>query len=441
MGMRGMRTSRILIHLGLILVVLLSVVLSWFIWTNPARYEKTKQQSSRNSTVIQNEQSNKSIGDIYLPTQVIYHQTDTNTHLINNTNVSLTDSIRSAIEKWHLRGVTRESVDSRKAYEKLIARDETVMLKYPDSVTSGILNDAFDQKTQFSGKFSRIVFSVSKRNEVYLLNDTNYAIYKVRTTNQNLAQIKELLSGNVQRFAVKETLINHRLMTNYENEVKVPEYSYLVNKQTAAYFVSTLMDSDNASSVTTKEQKGKTIYSDSNSKRMTINNKRGTVFYEDLAGQQSYHEGTSKALSQSFTVLKRMEVPLDNMRYYRYDSEKNSVIYRSYVEGFPIFNQTDYGTVEVQITGARTKQIDFSLYSLQIPVPTGKERTTLPSTQTILNQLEATGYKLSDISNIEIGYQWTANPSSDLVVNLTPTWYVNYKNQWISYQKLIEQQP
>lgn len=69
--MRGMRANRILIHLGLILVVLLSVVLSWFIWTNPAHYEKTKQQSSRNSNVVQSEQSNKSVGDIYLPTQVI----------------------------------------------------------------------------------------------------------------------------------------------------------------------------------------------------------------------------------------------------------------------------------------------------------------------------------------------------------------------------------
>jgi len=439
--MRGMRANRILIHLGLIIVVLLSVVLSWFIWTNPAHYEKTKQQSSRNSNVVQSEQSNKSVGDIYLPTQVIYHQSDTSSYLINNTNVSLTDSIRSAIQKWHLRGVTRKSINSRKAYENLVARDNTVMLKYPDNVTSGILNDAFDQKTRFSGKFSRIVFSVDKRNEVYLLNDENYAIYKVRTTNQNLAQIKELLIGKVQRFAVSETLINHRLMTNYENEVKVPEYSYLVNKQTAAYFVSTLMDSDNASSVTTREQKGKTIYNDSNSKRMTVNNKRDIVFYEDLSGQQSYHTGMSSTLSKSFKVLKQMEVPLDNMRYYHYNAKNNSVVYRSYVEGFPIFNQTEYGTVEVQMTGARTKEIDFSLYSLQIPVPTGKERTILPSTQTVLDRLEAVGYKLSDIKNIEIGYQWTANPSSDLVVNLTPTWYVNYKNQWISYQKLIEQQP
>ncbi len=439
--MRGMRTSRFLIHLGLILVILLSVVLSWFIWTNPARYERTKQQTSRSSNVIQNEQANKSVGDIYLPTQVVYRQTATNAHLINNTNVSLTDSIRTAMEKWRLTRVTRQSVNSRKAYEDIINQDNMVMLKYPDNVTGGILNDAFKQKMDFSGKSSRILFSVEKRNEVYLLNDDNYGIYKVRARNQNLARIKEMLSGDVQRFEVKETLINHHLITSYVNGVKVPEYSYLINKQTAAYFVSTLMNSDNASSVTSKEQSGKTIYSDGNSKRMTVNNKRGTVFYEDMAGQSSYHETAGKALLQSFTVLNNMEVPLDNMRYYNYDAKNNAVVYRSYVEGFPIFNQTDYGTVEIQITGPRTKEIDFSLYSLQIPVPTGKERTDLPSTQTVLENLQANGYKLSDIHNIEIGYQWTANPSSDLVVNLTPTWYVNYKDQWVAYQKLTAAQP
>ncbi len=436
--MRGIRTSRLLLHIGLVLVVLISVGLSWVIWTSPARYEKTKQQSDTNTSVIQSEQANKSLGDIFLPTQVIYTQADSTSHLINNTKVNLTDSMRSAIKDWQLSKVTRESTNNRKAYETLMNRENTVMLKYPDSVTDGILNSAFKQKVNFSGKFSRIVFSTEKRNQVYLLNDTNYAIYKVQTRNQNLAHIKEIISGNVQQFGVKQTLVNHRMITEYENSVKVPEYSYLVNKQTAAYFVSTLIDNDNASSVTTKEQGGKTVYNDNNSRRMTVNNKKGTVAYEDLSGRKSYHENMSTAMSQSFSLLKKMEVPLDNMRYYKYDADDNAVVYRSYVEGFPIFNQTDYGTVEIRITGPRTKKIDFSLYSLQVPVPTGKDRTTLPSTQEVLDRLKNSGYSTDDIDNIEIGYQWTANPSSDLVVNLTPTWYVNYKNQWVSYQQLIE---
>ncbi|WP_412989346.1 YycH family regulatory protein [Pediococcus siamensis] len=441
--MRGMRTSRILIHLGLIFVVLLSVVLSWYIWTNPARYERTKQQQSgRNSTsVIQNEQSKKSVGDIYLPTQVIYRQSSTNTNLLNNTNVSLTDSLRTAIEKWHLLRASRQSVNDQKAYQAIVDQNETVMLKYPDTVTAGIFNDAFKQDLHISGKISRIVFSVTKRNEVYLLNDENYAVYKVRTTNQDLVRIRELLSGkNISKMAVAETLFNHQLITDYQTPVKVPGYSYLVNKQTAAYFVSTLMDSDNASSVASKEQGNKTIYTDSN-KRMSVNNKQGTVSYEDASGQQSYHESASKALSQSFTVLKQLEVSLDNMRYYNYNSKNNAVVYRSHVEGFPIFNQTNYGTVQVELTGPRTKQINFSLYSLQIPVPTGKRQTTLPSTQTVLQNLQAIGYKLSEVKGIEIGYQWKTDPASDLVVNLTPTWYINYKNKWQTYQTLLESQP
>lgn len=438
--MRGMRTSRLLIHIGLILAILLSIGLSWVIWTSPARYEKTKQQSGTNTSVIQSEQANKSLGDVFLPTQVIYTQADSTSHLINNTKVNLTDSMRSAIEDWRLTRVTKESTNNRKKYEELMGRENTVMLKYPDSVTGGILNNAFKQNIKFSGKISRIVFSTEKRNQVYLLNDKNYAIYKVQTRKQSLALIKEIISGNVQKFTVKQTLVNHHMMTEYENSVKVPEYSYLVNKQTAAYFVSTLINSDNASSVTTKEQSGKTIYNDNNSRRMTVNNKKGTVAYEDLASHKAYHENMSKAMSQSFTLLKKMEVPLDNMRYYKYDEKNNAIVYRSYVEGFPIFNQTDYGTVEVQITGPRTKKINFSLYSLQIPVPTGKERTTLPSTQVVLDRLKASGYRTADINNIEIGYQWTANPASDLVVNLTPTWYVNYKNQWVSYQQLLSDQ-
>ncbi|MCW3779919.1 two-component system activity regulator YycH, partial [Levilactobacillus namurensis] len=82
---------------------------------------------------------------------------------------------------------------------------------------------------------------------------------------------------------------------------------------------------------------------------------------------------------------------------------------RSYVGGFPIFNQTENGDVRIQLTSNGLDRYYFSLYSLQVPVPTTgqKQAVTLPSSTSVLKRLKAAGYKDSKIGSIELGYEWS----------------------------------
>jgi len=117
------------------------------------------------------------------------------------------------------------------------------------------------------------------------------------------------------------------------------------------------------------------------------------------------------------------------------------VIYRSYVEGFPIFNQTENGDVRIQMTSNGLDRYYFSLDSLQVPVPTTGKQTsvTLPSSTTVLKQLVAAGYKDNKIGSIELGYQWSQNKSSKLVIDLTPTYYVYYNGAWRTYTSMLNE--
>ena len=175
---------------------------------------------------------------------------------------------------------------------------------------------------------------------------------------------------------------------------------------------------------------------------MTVNNKLGTVYFEDYSDSGDTRQiSFTTQLQKSYSHLVNLGVPMDNIRYYGYDTTSSSVIYRSYVEGFPIFNQTENGDVRIQMTSNGLDRYYFSLDSLQVPVPTTGKQTsvTLPSSTTVLKQLVAAGYKDNKIGSIELGYQWSQNKSSKLVIDLTPTYYVYYNGAWRTYTSMLNE--
>ncbi|USF98930.1 hypothetical protein A4W81_09180 [Latilactobacillus sakei] len=148
--------------------------------------------------------------------------------------------------------------------------------------------------------------------------------------------------------------------------------------------------------------------------------------------------GLTKSFETSFEALLKTGNSLSGMRFYSYDEDTNSTTYRTYVEGFPVFYQTNFGSVKVQLlpTGQR---VDFSNYSLQVPVPAGDKPVTLPSTQAVLNQMTKNGLLLENIDNIQVGYEWTQETSNDQVIDLNPTYFIQYKGVWRSLSALLAQ--
>ena len=148
--------------------------------------------------------------------------------------------------------------------------------------------------------------------------------------------------------------------------------------------------------------------------------------------------GLTKSFETSFAALLKTGNSLSGMRFYSYDEDTNSTTYRTYVEGFPVFYQTNFGSVKVQLlpTGQR---VDFSNYSLQVPVPAGDKPVALPSTQAVLNQMTKNGFLLENIDNIQVGYEWTQETSNNQVIDLNPTYFIQYKGVWRSLSALLAQ--
>ncbi|AVK64101.1 hypothetical protein C5Z26_08250 [Lactobacillus sp. CBA3606] len=423
----------------LIILIVLSVGLSMYIWTNPARYERENKVSttSSGSTLT------RTIDDIYLPTQLIHTDAAGKQTLLLNKSVSLVEQFKAQISKWDARSISKVRVTSAKSYAALLNGQDSYVLNFPDSVTVSLFNTTFNQqlKNFRSSEFSRIVIPINDTNHLYLLNDNQHQIYSVRLKKKSLKSVQQFLQADkVTTIAVKMTYTNGATYLDYTQPVKMQHYSYLMNKLAASELANRLLDADGNSTVSVHNHKDSQEYTTGSFKRMTVNKQLGTVYFEDYSDSgDTRNLSFTSQLKKSYNQLTTLGVPMDNIRYYGYDTTSSSVIYRSYVEGFPIFNQTENGDVRIQMTANGLDRYYFSLYSLQVPVPTtSKQQTvTLPSSSSVLKQLVAAGYKENKIGSIELGYQWSQNKSSKLVIDLTPTYYVYYNNAWRTYTSLL----
>jgi len=434
------KLRRLILPIGLFLLILLSIGLSMYIWTNPSRYEREGKVStaSSNSTI-----ATRTIDDVYLPTQLVHTDANGKQTLLINKNVSLVSQFKEQISKWHTQSIAKVHITSAQSYVTLLNGQDSYVLNFPDSITVSMFNTIFNQNLQsyHKAKFSRIVIPVNDTDHLYLLNDNQHQIYSVRVKQKSLKHMHNILAAvSVKSIPVKMTYRHNMTYLDYTQPVKMQQYSYLLNKLAPNQLANRLLDADGNSSVSVHNRKNEQEYTTGSYKRMTLNTKRGTVKYEDYsdAGTQRQLALTAQ-LQKSYNHLVSIGVPMDNIRYYGFDTTSNSVIYRSYVEGFPIFNQTENGDVRIQMTTNSLDRYYFSLYSLQVPVPTtGKQQSvTLPSTKTVLNRLVAAGYKTSKLGSVELGYNWSKNTSSKLVIDLNPTYYVYYNGAWRTYTSML----
>lgn len=432
-----MKITKALLPLGLAAAVTVSVVLSAMIWTNPAQYERNRQRSSNTPTT---ELSTRPQKDVYLPTQVVYSDVNGNQELLNNRKVNLTTELREALTKWQFSRVNRVNVSSKAAYMRYLTRKSSLLLSYASPINVKMFNTVFGSDLNSrTTQFSRILVPLNDRDHIYLLDDKRQDVYQVTVKSSDTQAIRKIMKENLFRINVTMKWLSQSATAYVKSGVTVPSYSYLVNQQSTDYFTTRLLNKGESTNVSAKKTKDSTIYSDGASRQLTVYSKQGTALFEDYSALQSSLT-FSQALKASYSAVKTIGIPMENLRYYGYSAKNSTVTYRSFVEGFPIFNQSNYGAARIQMLSQGVRRYNFSLYSLQVPVPTDKKSVTLPGTQAVIDQLVAAGYRKDKISSLQVGYQWLTSTSSDKVVNLTPTWYVHYNGSWKTYTQLLKQQ-
>lgn len=429
-----MRRNNLLVRLSLIVAVVISLVLSFLIWTNNQRYErKTDTETTTKREETTTEQGN--LEQVYLPTELIAVNANKDHQLIYDHQVSLSSEMRSIMKKWQFKLVRVSYTD----YADLVNEPSSVQLGYHDFISLKLFGKVISQKAlqdvARDRKFNRIIFSTkADAKTVYLLNDKTKQVWQGTVDNIKPTQVKKLIKAADFSTSIHQQNVNGKLRIFYDQPISLKPYSYLINRRNENTYISSLLSDSTNSSVDTRESGSKTIYYGGNyrDQQLTVDHRSDQLTFVDNT-LTAIPNSLQSLLEKSFTAINGVDNPLTDVRYYSADEKKHAVSYRSYVEGFPIFQQSDFGAFEYGVSDTGTT-INFSSRILQVPVPTKSAAVELPITTTMVDQLINAGYAENKIQDIAVGYRWVPDLSENDIVDLKPTYYIKINDRWRDYQ-------
>lgn len=426
MGVNGMKFNRILIRIGLILAVLGSLVLSYFIWTNDQRFDNTR---AKTETVKVADQDFNSLKNIISPTEVITAEKNEKTFQIYDKTRNIPVETYRLLTKAKLSNL--KSVRGKnETYTDMLKDSDFIQLVYPDKLSVETFSKIFEIQTNNLTQdieFNRLFIPIDDSKKVYLGSDKDEKLYSLNCKNFSVSELQKLVKTSSRRSEVNLQKVGNQYTPFYKNATKVGIYSYLTNSQPESFYVSKLLGT---SEIESKSKDNQAVYTSGLYKRIIIDRPGNVVTFNNYA-DTTVPKHLAAIVNRGYSYLTKSGIAVNDLKYF--SSGKDYLNYRSYVEGLPVFYQ-DSNVPALQVNFFHSG-INMGLYNLnlQIPIPTDNRSVTIPSTKDILAALKKKGINREDIQRMELGFRVVPDPNVDKLVDLMPTVYLKIYNEWKTY--------
>lgn len=429
-----MRLSEKIIRVALLLLILISLALTYAIWLSPTAKIADVNTSKQ---AVKNDQNYAKATDAFLPIRGIWDLADgkyqTNSeNLLATTQARLTESTFGQLQQ------VAEGEDQIQSYYNL---DQGIELNYEGGFSLTEYVKVFDMPISLKAlkdadnlSFSKIQIDFSKK-KIRFLNYHKNSVYEA-SISANFSSLETIYQKNQSRYLAmtdENSLIPRLLQT--KERVRLKKYSYILTTQSYSLFRNAFFQNPDQAKGE-EEESGTRSFVSGHEELMMDEQKRLVTFTgelpEDLEDESVY--------SQTFNYVSRLGTAVGNLRYF--DHQDGKINYRIFVEGYPIFSESSKGKMSVTIDSSNTAtvpqvKIETSMDTIQVPIPSDEE-VELPSTLEIETNLAAAGIDLSKIKSFIIGYTWQDIDGVNKLVALTPEWFVKYEDTWYSANQMMQ---
>ncbi|WP_321384193.1 two-component system activity regulator YycH [uncultured Enterococcus sp.] len=419
-----------LIRPGLIAMILLSLYFSWSIWVSPSNKETTNQGETKVTTTIKERTSQET----FAPIRLIRME---ETGMSLTASESLISSVQKLISESEFGSLSVVVNGDAEAFDRYYTERSGFELMYEGrfllseylktyNIELGSTDVPVDQ-----AYFNRLQVDYSEK-KLFFFDFADKIVYETSVSLERSAVEPLLKKEGLTYFDVAERSELSNKSYYMVTGLKLKKYSYILASQPITLFRNAFFsDTEN---IQTNEDSADISYT-KGSEKLTVN-ELGTVHFSGILKNNSEEQNI---YSDSFSYVKKMGANIGNLRYF--DSSDGTVNYRTFVEGFPVFSESNRGQVKVSVTGRNSEQpkivIDASVDTIQVPIPS-EEEVVLKDSTDLLATLAAYGADDTEIKSIIIGYTWQRLEETKQVVDLTPEWYIYYRDQWYPERELLE---
>ena len=403
------------------IAILISIFLSVQLWQTPGHVSQKRQIKNTQ----QEEAIGKNLGNVYSLSKLTFNGKSQNLSVLDYQTVS--SKLISRVKGWHLKYKGDQKL-SKNAYLQSLSKNNMIVMSFSDSVSGSVIKNVFGKDIKIANNvmIDHVRLPQGGTN-VVLYNDAHHKIYHYQGT--DVVQTIKKVKSSERAVSVDYRWIGEHVVTAPIGRIQLQTHSYLLDSDdTMSQLLKIFPDGGKRTVANDQEI---LTYTNGDNQRMTRNMTTGIINY-DAYGINDHVDQVGQRQRQGYQWLVDLHQLTDDLYYFEETNNAKSLMYRLFVNGLPVFNQTDNGTVQVKQKPNQHEQIILSQYSLRVPLPTdNKSKATLPTMDEEINKLMAAGVDKTDIQKILLGYRWRLNPKNQ-IVTLEPTWYFEQDNVWRS---------
>ncbi len=433
----GVKLIDKLMYVGLTAMVLISFYLTSMIWLTPASKSSEMIDDVDKSETTQVD-TYKSATDVFLPLFLTRFEGD---QLAQTNSESLIKEMQSLINKNKYEQFQLKKFDSKGQLNEAIKTQKGLDMNFVDAFPLTSYLDVLQKKLSFereveedSFSFTHIQVDLTKNQLRFIDTKKNQVLEAAITSKEDpFKKVYEDTSANWHTTTAKGEELLPTIVLSGDEPLELAVYSYISSTRPYTVFRDAFF-TDPKELRSNDDTDDLKLYDGSES--LVIQQDQQQMNFQGMIDVEQNFDGYQR----SYEYIRGLGTNYGSLRLFNVQGATFN--YRIFVEGFPVFGEESEGVITVSFSEngqdcQKNVGIRANLNTIQVPIPSD-QKVELPGVATILQNLTDVGAQTEKIATVLVGYTWE-NLEDTGVVDLLPSWYINYDEKWYAYKDLLSE--
>ncbi|MBM6616908.1 YycH family regulatory protein [Bacillus suaedaesalsae] len=412
----------------LTLLVILSLVLTWSLWTYQPQLAEIKRPDYIRDVNIGFEKEPISL---ILPQQILFHKDH---HTYGTMEGSEIRRIQSKLRQWSFDEFVDISARERDQYLDFVHGQEGIEVIFPTEIPIETFREIIkiEDKEIRNISFDRIIIPLNEGKDelpiAYFVSYEDQYIYQASLNNFSQTGFKTEIYNRAISYPkyISFKIDPFNTLFIQENSVQVNQLTYYSKSLSTEDFKDALFT--NPSNVKRDiETVNEETYSDG-SRALLI--KDGLLRYINPTSESD--EGIKSSgdyIQKSIDFVNDHSGWTDKYQFTNWDPNKRSTLFRLHINGVPVFHHSKLTSVYLEWDGTGLFDIyQRPLFKLHLPIDSETTKITLPPGQRVIDIIKSSPYvNIQKVKNITVAYQMTKD---DTKVTVEPIWCIFENGDW-----------
>ncbi|WP_449538259.1 YycH family regulatory protein [Ferdinandcohnia sp. Marseille-Q9671] len=432
----------------LIILVLLSIVLTWTLWTYQPQYKNLDGDNLVDEVSANN---SRETSGLISPIKILYH--------INEQHFGTYDEIEinrvmKDIRTWEINDVQNIShnvpLDN---FANFIKQNGHVEIHFSDVIPLQIYKSIFriNDKENSSATFDRFVIDVNANDRgegiVYFISTSEHLIYEGRINRELVSDFKKSHYSTASRYPehLEYSLSETISLFLPRERTYLNKYDYFIDEIEISTFIDRLFA--NSDKVKKDELTTAEVHTDG-SRLLRVYNDLPYVEFINPTGMGEKQGLTTDLIQTSIDYVNEHVGWTDTYRFFRWNPENQTTVFKLYKNNIPVFDSQ--GVTEIFQKWDNNEIVRYVHPSVKLQIEWNPIKTSLTNGEKVIEALKALpDFNPELLEYVTIAYELKEKQSNmnelkekqdnSQFVSLQPIWSYRYNGSWLKVEMKDEE--